>query len=295
MVLLPATVPGDEPCANTRDAEETLAILRHQPAADWVVVDHYALDRVWEQAMRRASTRVLAIGGVPNRSHDCEILHDQNVLRDAEETWRRLCTPDTTLLLGPEFALLRGEFRKARADRERRTSFPVDLVVAFGASDPTQATDRVLDALSDPLLGDLRATVVVGSANPRAAALRDRAAVLPGTTVVVDTPAMGDLFARARWALLAGGVQVLEAMCTGVPVAVWPQVDNQRHATAELLRRGACVALDAGDGSPQAIVAALRSRLDDPRVACKVGETGRALVDGLGATRVAQAMLSRHP
>lgn len=47
-------------------------------APEWLVVDHYDLDKRWESAMRSSVGRVMAIDDLANRPHDCDLLLDQN-------------------------------------------------------------------------------------------------------------------------------------------------------------------------------------------------------------------------
>ena len=45
---------------------------------DWLVVDHYALDRRWERALRTRVGRILVVDDLADRPHDCDLLLDQN-------------------------------------------------------------------------------------------------------------------------------------------------------------------------------------------------------------------------
>ncbi|MGH2199027.1 hypothetical protein ACQ1Z2_15885, partial [Enterococcus faecalis] len=59
-----------------RDADECLRLLPDRPA--WLVVDHYALDETWEQAMRQRVGKLMAIDDLADRRHACDVLLDQN-------------------------------------------------------------------------------------------------------------------------------------------------------------------------------------------------------------------------
>ncbi|WP_341433726.1 hypothetical protein, partial [Mesomycoplasma ovipneumoniae] len=62
------TVPQDV------DAEETRAALREIGKVDRLVVDSYALDIVWERAMRPVADEIVVIDDLANRKHDCDVL-----------------------------------------------------------------------------------------------------------------------------------------------------------------------------------------------------------------------------
>ena len=94
------------------DAEATLAALG-ATVWDRLVVDHYGLDAVWEQRLRSACGRLMALDDVPDRAHGCDLLLDQNFGRVRAE-YAGLVPERCELLLGAGYALLRPEFAAAR-------------------------------------------------------------------------------------------------------------------------------------------------------------------------------------
>jgi UDP-2,4-diacetamido-2,4,6-trideoxy-beta-L-altropyranose hydrolase len=52
-------------------------------AVDWLIVDHYALDARWEQALRPLYRKLMVIDDLADWPHDCDLLLDQNLGRDA--------------------------------------------------------------------------------------------------------------------------------------------------------------------------------------------------------------------
>ena len=66
-----------------KDAQETIkAIGIDKP--DWLIVDHYALSEKWEKTVRPTVKNIMVIDDLANRSHDCDMLLDQNWF----ETWK---------------------------------------------------------------------------------------------------------------------------------------------------------------------------------------------------------------
>lgn len=61
-----------------QDAAETLTALGNtQP--EWLIVDHYALDRRWGQKLRLHVGKIMVIDDLADRLHDCDLLSDQNL------------------------------------------------------------------------------------------------------------------------------------------------------------------------------------------------------------------------
>ena len=70
-----------------------------------------------------------------------------------------------TTLLGPEYALLRPEFTKARKNLKNRVDQIKRVFVFFGASDPSNLTGLTLEVLSEPEFANLEVDVVIGLHN----------------------------------------------------------------------------------------------------------------------------------
>jgi spore coat polysaccharide biosynthesis predicted glycosyltransferase SpsG len=92
-----------------RDLADTLAVI---PTADWLIVDHYALDARWESGVLDRVGRIMVIDDLADRPHDAALLLDQNLGRTARD-YASLVSENCRRLIGPHFALLRSEFAGA--------------------------------------------------------------------------------------------------------------------------------------------------------------------------------------
>src|SRR6185295_15418548 len=110
-------------------------------------VDHYGRDISFERKCRPWAKRILVIDDLADRSHDCDILADSNASSDAK--YQKLVPENCRLLVGPSFAPLRSEFRRARAAAlARRTDTAVGRVlVSFGQIDSINVSGIALDIL----------------------------------------------------------------------------------------------------------------------------------------------------
>jgi UDP-2,4-diacetamido-2,4,6-trideoxy-beta-L-altropyranose hydrolase len=150
------------------DARATIEALAQlfPGGVDWLVVDQYELDAEWERLLRPLSRKLMVIDDLANRSHDCDLLLDQNYYRDLDSRYQGLVPEQCVTLLGPGYVLLRPEFTLARQRLRARDGIVRRILVFFGGSDPTNETEKVMAALR--LLGrpDIDVDVVVGLANP---------------------------------------------------------------------------------------------------------------------------------
>jgi UDP-2,4-diacetamido-2,4,6-trideoxy-beta-L-altropyranose hydrolase len=243
----------------------------HSPC-DWLVVDHYRLDKAFETPARAWAKRILVIDDLADRPHDCDMLLDQTVGRDPA-AYEGLLPPHARILTGSRHALLRPEFRTPGRD----AGGPV--LVSMGGTDPANATGLVLDALAEL---DRPVVVVMGSKAPHLETVKAKAARL-----LVDVDDMAALMRTCAVAVGAAGTSALERAALGLPTVTLVIADNQRQVAKGLESAGAALCVDL-DGA--AIRAAVERLLSDPGA---MAARARALCDGLGADRLAQVMLDR--
>lgn len=272
-----------------RDAEDTLELLSSR-AWDWLVVDHYALDDVWEQRVRNgANVRVLAIDDLANRPHAASVLIDQNLFVDSAERYRKLLRKGTVELLGPRFALLNPEFARLRATTFPRDGSVNNIMVMFGGADETNATADAVEALGR-MEGAWRVVVVVGAAYAHLDSLRMRCDEL-GFELYHDSPIVAELLRQADFSIGAAGSTSWERCCLGVPAVTVPCAENQHPIAAGLSWAGAAVVSSRKELRAHDRFASSLERLFGNEAELRsLSLRAHALVDGHGTSRVLHAI-----
>ena len=262
--------------------------------ADVVVVDHYGLNPVHETRLRSGGRRIAVIDDLARAGHDADLLIDPSFGRTAGD-YEDAVRGGALVLAGPDYALLRPDYTSVRASSlARRASSPAPrrVLVALGLTDVRGVTGRVMQMLR-PELADLETDVVVGAGAPSLPWLRHLQGSDPHFRVHVDTPLMANLMAAADIAVGAGGSSVWERACLGLPALNLILADNQRPLALALDEAGACLAIEAGrPGLGDELVAGFARLRVDTALRARMSEASARLCDGLGAARVADAMLA---
>ncbi|MDD5751485.1 MAG: UDP-2,4-diacetamido-2,4,6-trideoxy-beta-L-altropyranose hydrolase [Candidatus Peribacteraceae bacterium] len=270
------------------DAKQT-AHLAKEHAAQWVVVDGYQFDSAYQAVIKAAGLSLLFTDDYGHCDrYDADIVLNQNSYAPHHTEWYAGHSPATRLLLGCTYAMLRSEF--LNCPRKKRTAAQeTRVLVTLGGGDPRNATLQIVEALK--LLDDLpiRATIVIGGANPHHAQIQKAAG--EKMKVVVDASDMPQLMAEADCAIAAGGTTAYELAYMGVPACLTVLAENQRRVAEDLAERGVIQLLDhPADTPPEQTAGTLRTFLRDTEEMAKRSERGRALVDGKGTQRVLAAM-----
>lgn len=148
------------------DANAVSTILKEQNSIDWLIIDHYAIDHRWEEQMRPFVKNIMVIDDLADRSHDCDILLDQNFLLNSTDRYNSLVPQTCKLLLGTDYALLKPDYAKLRERLPYREGTIQRLLIFFGGSDPDNLTERSLRALQSIGCSELEIDVVIGATNP---------------------------------------------------------------------------------------------------------------------------------
>jgi UDP-2,4-diacetamido-2,4,6-trideoxy-beta-L-altropyranose hydrolase len=228
------------------DAVQTQQALDNQ-VVDLLVVDHYALDRQWEQALRPHTRRIMVIDDLADRPHDCDLLLDQNLGRQSKD-YDGLLSRHTQTLIGPAYALLRPEFDQWREHSLQRRAQPQlkNLLITMGGVDQANATGQVLDALIQcELPADLRITVVMGPTAPWLLQVQDQATAMPRPTqVLAGVNNMAQLMAESDLCIGAAGSTSWERCCLGLPAIQIVLAANQKEAALALTEMSAALSIN---------------------------------------------------
>lgn len=274
--------------SQSTDATQTIEALRGE-RPDWLIVDHYGLGDSWERLLRPHVQRLMVIDDLPQRIHDCDLLLDQNEAGRTAADYMARVPRDCRVALGPRYALLRPEYARHRESLARAETPPKRVLVFFGGSDPDDMTGRTLEALSSGAFAALQVDVVVG-ANYAHRPRLEAAATARGATRLFDSqPHLADLLVSADLAIGAGGTTTWERLCLGVPSIVISIAENQRPGCEALAERG--LIHYCGDGkrvSSSDIGTAVANCLRSPARMHAMSSGGQALVDGMGAPRIAE-------
>ena len=268
------------------DAEIELMKRQWPRGSDLLVVDHYQRNADFETRARGWARRIAAIDDLPSRAHDVDLLIDATAGRTAND-YAGHVPAAAKVLAGVEYVMLRSEVVGARRPMGPAPATATQLFVSFGGSDPDDLTSRAIDALDDDRLRAVQATVVVGPANEKADAIAKRAR--PNLRVVVDPPRLAEVMAGSDFALAGSGTMAWELAYLGVPSLL--AVHSRGTVVEALTAAGAARPLGrADDLSPEIIANAAAALAKDRETRAAMAAAGRALIDGRGAARVANAL-----
>ena len=269
---------GVSPSFDFKQCQEIL----FSESVDWLVIDHYALDVIWEESARQFVKKIIVIDDLADRKHNCDVLIDQTFGRE-DADYRDYVPAFTTILCGSEYSLLRPEFAQwRRYSLARRRDFPLNnILVNLGGVDKDNVTCAVLSALgSSAIPPSCKVTIVMGKTAPWTALVRKVAESMSfSCEVKVDVNNMGQIMSDADLAIGAAGSTSWERCAVGLPSIQIVIAKNQRLIAQLLADEGASKILNSIEKLPELINSANEWM---PSVSYKA----RHVTDGRGLERV---------
>jgi UDP-2,4-diacetamido-2,4,6-trideoxy-beta-L-altropyranose hydrolase len=303
-LVLPPPGPADAPdgdvphaawagVASHTDAEQTCAALGAAagPPPQCLVVDHYAFDLRWHRAVRAAlGCDIAVVDDLADRSLDGRWLVDHNPHRDHRAKYGPRWAVTGALLGGPAYALLGPAF--AGAPKHEVADSVRSIGIFVGSSDAAGLSTLALKACREVAHFDGPIEIVTTRASPGREALASAVATTPNTHLLEDLPDLSNFFARHDLQIGAGGGATWERCCIGAPSLLLTAAANQNVVVPELDALGVAVGLPAASSTAD-IGAAVRRLIDAPASARReMSRRAQALVDGVGARRVALCLLT---
>jgi UDP-2,4-diacetamido-2,4,6-trideoxy-beta-L-altropyranose hydrolase len=248
------------------------AVVTRTESVDLVVLDGYVFDATLQRHIRgRAALTVVDDLGL---AADCDLAVNPS---PGGEDLRPIGA--SIFLGGAAYALIRASFAGARVEVLSAGRAPRTVLVSTGATDIGGISARV----TAELLARDATVEVVRVVGPDADGVPENRE--PRLQLLVSPASLADALARATLYVGAAGTTAVQAACVGIPAVINDAVANQSAQAGALAAAGCAVVA----GSDELTSECLRL-LDDPSRCDAMAERARALIDGRGALRVADAV-----
>lgn len=266
------------------DAKHTGQLAGKKNAA-WTVVDGYRFGSSYQLAIRAAGFKLLFLDdNVHAETYSADLVLNQNIHATAGLYASR--EPNTRLLLGPRYAMLRREFRRWRNWKRELPARGRKILVTMGGSDPNNLTAKVIEAVRQVSAPDLEMVVLVGGSNPHLR-LAEASVRRDSMRLITDTPDVTDWMTWADVAIAGAGTTFWEMCFLGLPGILLVLAENQEGVAAAADKMGISWSLGSGsEVSASSIADKLAELLNSNDIRASQSSEGRKLVDGRGAERV---------
>lgn len=190
-------------------------------------------------------------------------------------------------LIGPDYIILNKEFQKLNLRKKKINPEVKSILITMGGSDINNLTPKIMKALDE--LTDIKKIVIVGPAFEEKEKLKPN----EGYSLKHGVSNMAELMFSSDLAIVGGGVTLYELACVGTPGIVLCQTNYQLLEAKCFKKRGAIVNLGLGKNlTKETIISTVKSLIKNKGKRKKMSSAGKKIVDGKGAGRVVDKILS---
>lgn len=289
--------------------EEVLSRMSSQRKDIAILVDSYYVTEKYLAALKKRITTIY-MDDIYAFSYPVDMLINYNIYGEEMGYEKDAAFADTKLLLGANYVPLREEFSAGAGYVQSRKELSLGaanvtpaeeggILITTGGSDSFNLAGQLLmEAMKYDALKEKEYHVVSGSLNPHIGELQALAQKHENIHIHCNVTNMAELMAESEVALSAGGSTLYELCAVGVPVIAFSFAENQERLVQTFVKRG--IAQYGGnyrtDGNKmiQNTIAGLETLLEDKNLRTEYRKKARTLVDGKGADRIAEALLSEQ-
>ena len=285
-----------------------------------ILVDSYYVTEKYLAALKKRITTIY-MDDIYAFSYPVDMLINYNIYGEEMGYEKDAAFAETKLLLGTEYVPLREEFSAGAGYAQSRKELSAEtenvtpaedrlhqtaeqgrtadggILITTGGSDSFNLAGQLLmEAMKYDALKEKEYHVVSGSLNPHIGELQALAQKHENIHIHCNVTNMAELMAESEVALSAGGSTLYELCAVGVPVIAFSFAENQERLVQTFVKRG--IAQYGGnyrtDGNKmiQNTIAGLETLLEDKNLRTEYRKKARTLVDGKGADRIAEAIIS---
>lgn len=207
------------------DLRQCNLILDSIGPVDIIVLDHYSLDKTFEESVN--AKNVFVIDDLFSRIHQCDILLNQNL--GTEETDYSKSKVGS-FLLGPQFSLLRPEFKKLHQELVASEFFnlPIkSILVFFGNGDIGGNCLKFAKSLRSQDLEKFIFTFILNQNHKDYEELIKWGKPHQNVKILSFVSEMSKVILEHDFFIGAGGATSWERACLGVPSAILNVAENQ--------------------------------------------------------------------
>ena len=229
-----------------QDADETIDAIRSTSCdfqADYIIVDSYAIDEIWEKKLRPYTKKIFVIDDLASRKHDCDYLLDQTYGIEYSNKYDAVVPSHCVQFLGTSYSLLKSEYWNLRKEINLLRKEINNVLVFFGGSDDTGETVKFLEALNKNNCEQYHFIVIIGGGNPQQEVIKAYCDEMDNVEFHCQVDNMEYYISICDLAFASAGVNTWERCVLGLPSVITVTADNQREISIKMREKNAAVIL----------------------------------------------------
>jgi UDP-2,4-diacetamido-2,4,6-trideoxy-beta-L-altropyranose hydrolase len=221
----------DKVINNVGEAENSQLFIEHltenQVHCQLLIIDNYQIQHQWMMDVKSTCNKIMLLNDAGKLLSEIDIIWDASC---SDESEYKHLNKKTKLLTGPKYALLREEFQRRSENQKlqvHRSQIiqPFQLMIAIGATDPSNTTKKLLSWLSE-LSENITFTILSTTSNQYIPDLKKEFSD-ESFKFFIDCQNIADIMQNQHLIITAAGNMMWESFSLGIPCAILKTCANQ--------------------------------------------------------------------
>ena len=286
---------------NTDDEISKMKAILEEAINPVLFVDSYFASNEYYVALKPYA-KIACFDDFFDEKYDVDLLINYSIFHDMYDYESRYAASETKCLIGPEYVPLRRQFVEEKKTRAF-TKDSLDILVMCGGGDIHNVLAGLCEygiregLISDETVGFQNVFhIIVGAYNPNIERLRELASKYPQIKLYENVSNIASMMAECDVLVSAASTVLYEACAMGIPTVFFCMADDQVNDAKYFVRDASFLyAGDVRENKSKCLANVFSSISDlkeNPTFIRQISKKSRALVDGLGAKKIAEEIIN---
>lgn len=208
------------------DAKSTIKILKKKKITK-LIVDNYKIDSRWERKVKKYTDKLIVIDDLANRRHYCDIIIDQNYVKNYKTRYDKITNKNCLKLLGPKFCINNKIKKKLNSNNMGKNTEVSRIFVFFSTVFIPKIFEMIISIFSNKKYKHVNIDFVVGNLEKKKF-LQLKNSINKNINLMISNKNFENLMSQSDLAIGSGGSNTWERISLGLPSIVFCIAQNQK-------------------------------------------------------------------
>jgi len=212
------------------DSKKTISVIeQNNLKIDWLIIDHYAINYIWENELKKYVKNICVIDDFTNRKHNCNILINQQINNNEIIKYKNIVNNDCKVLTGNDYLFFHDKYYDLEINKNIKSLKRINIFM--GGADTHNITNTIIDICYNFNKNNnlnIIFDVLIGKSNKYYHQLENKLKEYENFNLYYNLNFIGDLLLKADLAIGAPGTSSYERCLTLTPTLMICLATNQK-------------------------------------------------------------------
>lgn len=218
------------------DAKKTIEIIK-KCNVDWLIIDHYTINKEWEDVVRPFVKKIFVIDDYTNRKHNCDFILN-NLLTD-KSLYNNLVDESCQILYGKNNIILSKIYlQKFLLNKSNKLN---RINILMGGSDKTNETLRIMNLcqkINKNIKNKITFDVIVGSSNNNKDVIEEFCHKDDNFNFFFNINNLHQIYLKSQLAIGSCGINMFEKCILSIPTLLFCVDKEQEIIINDIINSG---------------------------------------------------------